>query len=208
MALQQHDKRFKIDSINSGYDGFFKIDLIEFKHTLYQGGWTDTIRRELFGRGEAAVLLLYDLPREVVVLIEQCRAGALTRAMRHQQNEQAWLLEPVAGMIDAGETPEMAARREAIEEAGIEITDVEFICEFYPSPGGSDEILHLFAAEVNSTLLADFAGLPEDHEDIRILKVPFAEAKKRLLAGGYNVASTIIALQWLFFQKLSVHKAE
>lgn len=202
MNLSHAPKQLLIESVKSGYDGFFRIDLIAFKHTLFQGGWTGTVERELFGRGEAAVVLLYDPAREVVILIEQCRAGALQRAHHVRQDEQAWLLEPVAGMIDPGETPQQAAHREALEEAGVALSALEFICQFYPSPGGSDEVLHLFAAEVDSTQLPEYAGLADDHEDIRILQVPFTLAQTRLLAGEFNVASTIIALQWLFFQKL------
>ncbi|MDG6778060.1 NUDIX domain-containing protein [Thiomicrorhabdus sp. zzn3] len=194
-------KDIKINHIESGYDGFFKIELLDFKHTLYQGGWSHSIQRELFGRGQAVVVLLYDLQKQIVVLVEQCRAGALRHALDSGKTEQAWLLEPVAGMIDAGETAEEAAHREAKEEAGVEALSLEYVCQFYPSPGGSDEILHLFAAEVNAEDLPDYAGLDEDGEDIKIVPLPFDEASRKLQAGQFNVASTIIALQWLFMHK-------
>jgi len=194
-------KSIEVQRIESGYDGFFRIDLIDFKHTLYQGGWTQTIQRELFGRGEAAIVLLYDPVSRVVVLVEQCRAGALQHALKSGENEQAWLLEPVAGMIDSGETPEDAARREALEEAGTRLESLEYVCQFYPSPGGSDEVLHLFASEIDADLLPTYAGLDEDHEDIKIVQLPYEEAERRLQQGQFNVGSTIIALQWLFYQK-------
>ncbi|MDG6772917.1 NUDIX domain-containing protein [Thiomicrorhabdus sp. ZW0627] len=202
MSEQQlENKSFEINCIDSGYDGFFKIDLIDFKHTLYQGGWTSNIRRELFGRGQAVLVLLYDLQKQVVILVEQCRAGALGHAHASGQTEQAWLLEPVAGMIDPGETAEQAAYREAQEEAGVQLDNLEYVCQFYPSPGGSDEILYLYAAEVDSGQLPEYAGLVDDHEDIKIVRLPFTEAKEKLLKGQFNVASTIIALQWLLLQK-------
>lgn len=202
--LKSEKKRFEIKSIDSGYDGFFKIDLIDFKHTLYQGGWTGTIRRELFGRGQAVVVLLYDLNNQVAVLVEQCRAGALGHAHASGEAEQAWLLEPVAGMIDLGESAQQAAYREAREEAGVTLDNLEYVCQFYPSPGGSDEILHLFAAEIDSADLPEYAGLAEDHEDIKIVRLPFNQARQQLLQGQFNVASTIIGLQWLLFQKLGL----
>lgn len=192
------DKEIIIHSKTSGYDGFFKITLVDFQHTLFQGGWSPIIRRELFGRGQAVVVMLYDCQREMVVLVEQCRAGAL-----EAEQQQAWLLEPVAGMIDVGETPIQACQRETREEAGIEIAEFDYICQFYPSPGASDEILHLYAAEINSDLIPEFSGLVEDVEDIRLVKLPFSQAKNQLLAGQFNVASTIIGLQWLFFQRLA-----
>lgn len=194
-------QKIQLLGLERQYDGFFKIDKLRFKHTLFQGGWTPEIERELFGRGEAVVVLLYDLAEEVVVLVEQCRAGALNRA--GAQNYQAWLLEPVAGMIDAGETPLDACVREAKEEAGAEIEAFEYICQFYPSPGGSDEILHLYAAQVDSTQLPEYAGLAEEAEDIHLVRLSFEKAQEMLLKAEFNVASTLISIQWLLFQKLN-----
>lgn len=191
-ALEILDKR-------TGYQGFFRIDVLRYRHSLYAGGMTIPIEREVFGRGQASVLLLFDRFAQKVVLIEQCRAGA----WQNEDASKAWLIEPIAGMIDAGETAEQAAIREAQEEAGITISSAEYVCQFYPSPGGSDEILHLYAAEVNIAQVADYAGLAEDVEDIRVIKMPFVEAKQKLINGEFNVASTLIALQWLFFQKLA-----
>ncbi|MBO1927973.1 NUDIX domain-containing protein [Thiomicrorhabdus sp. 6S2-11] len=196
-------KQLKILDRRSGYQGFFRIDVLRYQHSLYAGGLTIPIERELFGRGQASVLLLYDLQAEKVVLIEQCRAGALGHALQADNESKAWLIEPIAGMIDQDETAEQAAIREAQEEAGVEIAAAEYICQFYPSPGGSDEILHLYASAVDIDQVADYAGLESDVEDIRVIKMPFGEAKQKLLNGEFNVASTLIALQWLFFQKLA-----
>lgn len=196
-------KSILINSKTSGYQGFFRIDVLHYQHSLYQGGMSTEIQRELFGRGQAAVLLLFDTVAEKVVLIEQCRAGALQRALDTDNHQDAWLVEPIAGMIDTGETAQQAAIREAQEEAGVSISTAEYICQFYPSPGGSDEILHLFAAHVDINQVADYAGIEQDVEDIRVIKMPFQQAKQKLLNGEFNVASTLIALQWLFFQKLA-----
>jgi len=196
------EKSFEIKRIESGYNGFFRIDLLKYRHTLYAGGWTETISRELFGRGQAVVVLLYDLAKEVVILIEQCRAGAIRHAQAAGKSEQAWLLEPVAGMIDHAETPEQAGVREAHEEAGITLDSLEYICQYYPSPGGCDEVLHVYAAEIDSNLLPDYSGLAEEHEDIKIVKIPFNVAQSKLMTGQFNVSSTIISLQWFFYQKL------
>ncbi len=192
------NKCIELNERRSAYQGFFRIDIFRYRHSLYQGGMSPLIEREVFGRGQAVVVLLYDLLNETVVLIEQCRAGPLA----WQTNQQAWLVEPVAGMIDIDESPLAACQREVEEEAGIRLTEFEPICQFYPTPGGCSEILHLYAAKVDSRALEDYAGLTDEVEDIRILKIPFAQAKQRMLAGEYNVASTIIALQWLFFQRL------
>ncbi|GKT12924.1 MAG: ADP-ribose pyrophosphatase [Thiomicrorhabdus sp.] len=196
-------KAFEIQSVHTEYKGFFETKIIRFKHTLFQGGWTGTVNRELFSHGEAVVVLLYDSKAKQVVLVEQCRVGALTNAVNNQNSDNAWLLEPVAGMIDQGETAVEAGIREAHEEAGIEIDQLEYICQFYPSPGACNEILHLYAADISIANVLDYAGLAEEHEDIRVVKLSFEQASTMLKHAQFNVASTLIALQWLFFQKLS-----
>ncbi|MCF6298585.1 MAG: NUDIX domain-containing protein [Thiomicrorhabdus sp.] len=198
-------KKVNIQSITVPYSGFFELNVVHFKHTRYTGGWTETFSREVFQRGQAVVVLLYDLAKEQVVLVEQCRAGALLNHHHTQkpaQAEQVWLLEPVAGMIDIGESPQEAGIREAQEETGAVIHDLEYICQFYPSPGACSEILHLYAAETSVDSIADYAGLASEHEDIKVVKLSFNKAKKMLLSAEFNVAATYIALQWLFFQKI------
>lgn len=195
------NKKVIIHSNTTAYQGFFKLDIVEFQHELYQGGLSNRVQREIFNRNQAVVVLLYDLKNQKVVLVEQCRAGALA----HFHDHQAWLLEPVAGMIDQGESPLNTCQREVQEEAGVTLQDFEYVCQYYPSPGGSSEILHLYGAQVDSESLPDYSGLASEDEDIRLIKLDFKFAKQQLLAGEYNVASTIIALQWLFFQKLVDH---
>lgn len=197
-------KKIDILLTKRAFNGFFKIDEIAFRHSLFQGGWTPVIKRELFGRGEAVVILLYDLKAEMIVLVEQCRVGALKNALATGQSDKAWLIEPVAGMIDAGEIPLQACVRETQEEAGyiLQESDFEFIAQYYPSPGGSDEILHLYAAEVDINLIPDYSGLVEENEDIHLIKLSFKQAFEQVKQGRFNVASTIMSIQWLLYQKL------
>lgn len=197
-------KTIQLESVKTEFQGFFKVQSLVFKHSLYQGGCSPEIKRELFCRGEAVAILLYDSNLNQVILVEQCRPGALQHAQRLNQPDQAWLLEPVAGMIDLGETAIEAGIRESREEAGINISKLEYVCRFYPSPGACDEILHLYAADICADEVSEFAGLAGDHEDIRVIKLAFADARRMLLNAEFNVASTYIALQWLFFQKLVI----
>ena len=95
------------------YSGFFSMDLYRFRHRLFNGEMSGEIRREIFERGHAAVLLPFDPVRDEVVLVEQIRIAA------YDVSESPWLLEMVAGMIEEGETVEDVARREALEEAGL-----------------------------------------------------------------------------------------
>lgn len=196
------DKYLKIESNQQLFKGFFQVNLLQFSHSLYQGGSSPIVNREVFKRGEAVVVLLYDLVKQQVVLVEQCRAGAVENALRNQDINQAWLLEPVAGMIDQGETKEQACVRECLEETGVVISELEYVSEFYPSPGACDEVLYLFASHIDSTLLNTHAGLASEDEDIRVVILSFSEAQRQLVQGRFNVATTFIAMQWLFHQKL------
>ena len=195
--------QIKIESSKQVYDGFFRVDQIHFKHELYKGGWSPVIYRELLCQNQnGAVIFLYDMKSEQVILIEQCRACTL--ATKGQNN---WLVEPVAGMIDADETAEQACVREAEEEAGalILIENLEFVCKYYPSPGGFGEMLHLYAAEVDAEKIGEYAGLEHEDEDIKIHKISFKQAYQNLIDKKYEVASTYIALQWFFLHKVKIN---
>lgn len=196
-------KSLDLQSVTSLFKGFFQFKKLQFKHSLYRGGETVLIERELFSRGQAVVILLYDVQHQQVVLVEQCRVGAVEHALHNNDIDQAWLVEPVAGMIDSDESAEQAAIREVREETGISIDEIEYICQFYPSPGACDETLLLYASQINSLDIATHAGMADESEDIKVVKLSFKEAKQKLLTGQFNVASTYMALQWLFFQKLT-----
>lgn len=179
------------------FQGFFAIDKITLRHRLYAGGWTQPFVRELFIRGRAAGVLLYDPAKDAVVLVEQFRVGVMSAT-----HQSPWALELVAGIVDAGETPRDMAAREVKEEAGLDINDAHFICEYYNSPGGSDECISLFYAEVDSAEAGGIYGLPDENEDIRVVVVPRTEAMRAIQQGLINNAMAIIALQWLQIRKL------
>ncbi len=161
------------------------------KHTLYQGGWSAEISRELFIRGNCVAVLLYDPDADKVVLIEQFRAGAIL------QPDRAWLVEIVAGAIEHGETAEEVAYREALEEAGCQIEDLLEISQFYTTPGGASERITLFCGKVDSRAIGGIHGLAAEDEDIWVRAVDFAEAYNMLENRDIESAIPIIALQWL-----------
>ncbi len=179
------------------FKGFFSVDKLSLRHRLYAGGWSQVFTRELFLRGRAAGVLLYDPARDHVVLVEQFRVGMLNSAQ-----QSPWALELVAGMVDEGESPEDMAGREVLEETGLTIGQAQFICEYYNSPGGCDERISLFYAEVDSSHAAGVHGLPEENEDIRVVVLPAAVAIAAVQQGLINNAMAIIALQWLQIRKM------
>jgi len=186
---------FQLIEKTTPFQGYFRIDLYRFRHRLFAGGWSGEVRREVFERGHAVVVLPYDPERDAVVMIEQFRIGAVAASM------PMWQPEVIAGIIDEGETPEVVGRREAQEEAGCEILDLVPVYHYLASPGGSSETVRLFCGRVDSRGLGGIHGLPEEHEDIRVEVVPFAEARARLEGGRIGNAPTIIALQWLILNR-------
>jgi len=173
------------------YRGFFRMEKYRLRHRLYSGVMGPPIERELFERGHAAAVLLYDPDRDAVVMLEQFRIGAL------EVEGGPWLLEIVAGIIEEGESPEEVVRREAVEEAGCEIAQLDFICEYLVSPGGTSERISLYCGRVDSRAVGGIHGLDSEDEDILVRAVPFTEVWEWLQQGQLNSASPIIAVQWL-----------
>lgn len=182
---------FHIIEKSTLFQGYFRVDLYRFKHRLFAGGWSGEVRREVFERGHAVVVLPYDPERDAVVMIEQFRIGAAAAGL------PMWQLEVVAGIIDQDETPESVARREAQEEANCDILDLVPVYHYLASPGGTSESVRLYCGRVDSRGLGGIHGLADEHEDIRVEVVSFSEAMARLESGRIGNASTIIALQWL-----------
>jgi ADP-ribose pyrophosphatase len=185
------DKQFEILSKETVYQGFFRLEKYRLKHTLFSGGWSAEIVRELFRRGNCIAVLLYDPHADKVVLIEQFRTGAILHP------EKAWLVEIVAGAIEDGETAEEVAYRESLEEAGCEIQQLMVINEFYTTPGGSSEWITLFCGKVDSTQVGGVHGLDHEDEDILVRAVDFDEVYRMLENGEIESAIPIIAIQWL-----------
>lgn len=173
------------------YDGHFKMLRYRLRHRLFGGGWSGEITRELFERGHAAAVLPYDPERDAVVLTEQFRVGALN------DPGGPWQIEGVAGVIDAGSSAEETVRREAVEEAGLELRRIAHACDYLASAGGTSERIAVYVGEVDSGGAGGIHGLPDEGEDIRVEVVPFDEAMRRLEAGRILAAHTVIALQWL-----------
>ncbi|XXD08087.1 ADP-ribose diphosphatase [Klebsiella sp. R445] len=173
------------------YRGFFSLDLYRFRHRLFNGEMSGEVTREIFERGHAAVLLPFDPIRDEVVLVEQIRIAA------YDTSKSPWLLEMVAGMIEEGESPEDVARREAVEEAGLEVGRTKPVLSYLASPGGTSERLSILVGEVDATTAKGIHGLAEENEDIRVHVVSREQAYQWVEEGKIDNAASVIALQWL-----------
>lgn len=173
------------------YRGFFSLELYRFRHRLFNGEMSGEVKREIFERGHAAVLLPYDPIRDEVVLIEQIRIAA------YDTSETPWLLEMIAGMMETGESVEDVARREAQEEAGLQVGRIKPVLSYLASPGGTSERLSIVVGEVDATLAQGIHGLAEELEDIRVQVVSRQQAYQWVEEGAIDNAASVIALQWL-----------
>ncbi|WP_434767516.1 NUDIX domain-containing protein [Pseudomonas triticicola] len=180
------------------YEGFYKLDRVHLRHELFAGGMSREINREIFVRHDAVCVLPYDPQRDEVVLIEQFRVGAMGKA------DNPWLVELVAGLIDKDEQPEEVAHREAQEEAGLDIKALWPMTKYFPSPGGSNEFVHLYLGRCSTDGVGGLHGLEEEAEDIRVTVWAFEDALQAVRDGRIANAASIIALQWLALNRAEV----
>jgi ADP-ribose pyrophosphatase len=181
----------KILRAETVFRGYFRVDRYTLRHRMHEGGWTGPMTREIFERGHAVAVLLYDPWGDSVVLVEQFRMPALTGG------KAPWQIEVVAGIIDTEETPEAVAHRETHEEAGETLYDLIPLYHYLVSPGGTSETVHLYCGICDSRQAGGVHGLDEEHEDIRVIVHPFEQAWAMLSDGRIQNAPTIMALQWL-----------
>ena len=209
MIKQQYGHEdFEITERESCFEGFFKLDRFHFKHKRFDGSWSRTVGREIFIRGDATCVLPYDPVESSVVLVEQFRVGSVPLERKSEESGTSpWLIELVAGINEEGENPEDVARREAVEEANLELGDLMPICKYLVSPGGTTETVHLYCAHVDSREAGGVFGLAEEDEDIRVHVVSFDDAMLMIETGQINNAAAIIALQWLASNRSRVELA-
>lgn len=175
------------------YAHFFAVEEYDLRHRRFGGGMGDPMERAVFVSGDAATVLPYDPRRDRVMVIEQFRVGAFARG-----DANPWLLEPVAGRVDPYETPEQAARRETLEEAGLVLRDLIPIAGHYPSPGAKTEYLYSFVGIADlPDDAAGVAGLAEEDEDIRSHVLSFDRLMALVAAGEAMNGPLLLSAYWL-----------
>ncbi|MEO0402116.1 MAG: NUDIX domain-containing protein [Pseudomonadota bacterium] len=162
------------------YSNFFAVDDITLRHQTFAGGMSEVLNRAVFVTSDAAIVLPYDPVRDRVLLVEQIRLGPIGR-----HDPVLWQMEPVAGLVDPGETPQETAQREGHEEAGLTFYHLEPVGECYASPGAATDFFHLFVGLCDlPDDAAGIGGAVEEGENIRSHLMSFedvlamAEARK------------------------------
>lgn len=180
------------------YADYFSVEKLRLSHRLHDNGdgalrWSPPLDREVFVSGDAVVVLPWDARRDRVLVLDQFRPGPAAR-----DDPAAWLLEPVAGRIDVGETPEASALREAIEEAGVTLDRLIAVPGHYPSPGIVAEYLYGFIGLADlPDDSAGLGGLETEGEDIRGRLMSRAELTRLALTGGIRNGPLMILALWL-----------
>ena len=186
-----------IESEQQVWSGRFPLEVVRFRNRRFDGAMSATRTWELWRRGQAVALLPYDPTTDTVVLIDQFRLPALAAGL------DLVLVELPAGLCEPNEEPAATIRREMQEETGLQADRLEKIGQFLLTPGGADEVCHLFAGRVAAPPPADAEGiagsfgLAAENEDIRVRVWPAGAAIEAAFAGRFTNVITALGLFWL-----------
>lgn len=182
--------RVRVDDVELLAAGWHVLRATTFRYRGDDGEWV-TQTRETYDRGNGATILLYDAARRTVLLTRQFRYPVYVN-----DHPDGMLVETAAGLLD-DDDPVTAIRREAEEETGVRVDDVQHVFDVYMSPGSVTERLHFFAAAYDgSTREGDRGGLIDEGEEIEILEYDIDEALSMIRDGSIQDAKTIMLLQW------------
>lgn len=170
--------------------GWHVLRATTFRYRGDDGEWV-TQTRETYDRGNGATILLYDPARRTVLLTRQFRYPVYVN-----DHPDGMLIETAAGLLD-DDDPLTAIRREAEEETGVRVDEVQHVFDVYMSPGSVTERLHFYAAAYDGgTREGDRGGLIEEGEEIEILEYGIDTALSMIRSGAIQDAKTIMLLQW------------
>lgn len=177
-------------------DNWYSLKKYDYEILKKDGRWQKQTR-EVYDRGNGAVILLYNTVKKTIILTRQFRLPSFVNG-----NEEGYLIEACAGLLDHDQ-PEEAIRRETEEETGYRIKEVRKIFEAYMSPGSVSEILYFFIAEYSSSMkVHDGGGVAQEQEDIEVIETGFVQALSMIETGEIKDAKTIMLLLYLQIQRI------
>ena len=175
------------------YSDFFTLIEQDLQHRRFDGGWSETVTRSALIGGDAVTVLPYDPVRDEVLLVEQFRFGPWSRG-----DARPWTLEPVAGRVDPGETPDQTARREAREEAQLEVGRLERVGAYYASTGSFSEYVYSFVGLCDlGGRGGDVSSAADEEEDILSHVIPFERLMALVASGEAEDAPLLVTAWWL-----------
>ena len=190
----------QVENIQREYLGFFALNQISLKYSQFDGDISELKNRVILMGSEASLILPYDPILDKVLLVEQFRIGPFCRGDR-----APWVFEPVAGIIEVGETPEEAAKREVFEEAGLEVTQLVKMGSGYPNPGEATSYFYNYIAIVDlSEYSPGIYGAKNEGEDIRTHVIDFNTVLNWSVSNKLRVLPLNTMVLWLALNKLKL----
>jgi len=190
----------QIEDLKREYLGFFALNQVDLKYPFFDNSTSGLKSRTILMGSEASLILPYDPILDKVLLVEQFRIGPFCRG-----DKAPWVYEPVAGMIEFGEKPEDAAKREVFEEAGIQVTNLVKINSGYPNPGEATTYFYNYIGIVD---LSDYSpgiyGVRDEGEDIRTHVIDFKEVLSWSISNKLRVLPLTTMVLWLALNKLKL----
>lgn len=179
------------------HDGFFNTEERSLSHTRFDGAKQGPLNRSVYRVADAVTVLPYDPVRDRILLVEQFRVAPYANG-----DAAPWLLEPIAGILDAGESAEATARREAREEANLTLGQLHFVARYYPTPGGVAQVLYSYLGIADlPDSAAGLGGHVGEGEDILSHLVPYDLACRMLAEGDMANAPLILTMQYLMMHR-------
>jgi nudix-type nucleoside diphosphatase (YffH/AdpP family) len=176
----------QILSTRSLYDGWTTLRLVR---VLLDSG--EVVNREVEDHGDAVAVLPYDPVRRMVMLVRILRTPALLRAGR------VTLLECPAGLLEEAD-PAAAARREASEEVGLALHDMEHVGRVWTSPGISAEQMDLYLAPYSAADRVNAGGgIASEHEAIEVTELRLDVVWTMVERGELDDMKTLALMQAL-----------
>lgn len=171
-------------------DDWYLLKKYTFELKRRDGEWQRQ-SREVYDRGNGAVMLLYNRSRQTVILTRQFRFPVFVN------HHPGLLLEAPAGLLDNLD-PEKRIKAEAEEETGYKVEQVQKVFEAFMSPGSVTEKLYFFIAEYSAEHLSGAGGgIKEEGEDIEVIEMDYQQAMAAIDNGQIVDAKTIMLLQYL-----------
>jgi len=147
--------------------------------------------RDIVRVGKVVAIVAVDLARDEIVLVREFRIGA------HLATGKGDLVQVPAGRVEKDEPLIEAARRECLEETGVEPGKLVELFGVMPSPAMSDEHHTYFLAAVDASQVPERAGLAAEREETRPIRVKIDDALAALASGSMQYGAARFGLQWL-----------
>jgi len=181
--------RVRVHSIDLLSDNWYVLKKATFDWRRHDGSWQRQ-QREVYDRGNGATILLYNRAANSVVLTRQFRFPTFVNG-----NPDGLLIETCAGLLDQDD-PVTCIKREAEEETGYRVNDVQQVFETFMSPGSVTERLFMFVGEYEARdKVSGGGGEVHEGEDIEVLELAFPRALAMVRSGEIRDAKTIMLLQ-------------